>query len=226
MDWKLHVVYCIVIGLILLIVLLQMFYIAHQQRIKAPSSSSSAFESKELNATSQNSIRLYSIYIDVLLTTSLNTVGATPDDKATLDNIFIPGTFNVPQNCKDQLISTDLYSDQCTYLVLTPGNGTSQLISDLNTGSIRYIVIANQVYFAAYDPQVISMISAKYNGSFVILLYTMISREQEYNSQGLQCTFRIIPFYGTPSSTYNNESLISKLPNGLNKVPVQVIGYM
>jgi hypothetical protein len=218
MDWKLHVVYCVVIGLILLIVLLQMFYIAHQQRIKAPSSS---FESKELNTATQNSIRLYSIYIDVLLTKSLNTVGASPDDKTKLDDVFVPGTFNVPQNCNDQLISADLYPDQCTYLVLLPGNGTTQLISDLNTGSIRYVVFANQVYFAAYDPQVISMISPKYSSSYIILLYTMISVKQR---QGNQCSFNIIPFYGAPSSL-NTEGLISKLPTGLNKVPMQVIGY-
>ena len=167
----------------------------------------------------RNNIVMYSLVIQVSDTININR--NTTDEYNILYTNYINKSFNIPHICGNKIESISIVCNDIAFIAIKNTFSSSKLVEDIQTGSVCYVLINNQLYFVHYNIDVMNNILYKfpiYNSCYIIALYTIQS-----SNISSSCVIDILPFWGALSTT--NAFNILNLNMKYKEFPFHLLGY-
>ena len=151
-------------------------------------------------AIPQSTMQVYSLVVDVQLTVKINTT-STPANSF-LQPLVVPRLFSVPQTCGAAgLSSNEMSCNKVGYIVTTINDSSANLINDLQSGGIMYVMVGSTLYLAYFSQDFQDQLQVKlpeFTDTYVVYLYTIISQKNLPTVTG--CTVGLVPFFGSISN--------------------------
>jgi hypothetical protein len=176
--------------------------------------------------SSQSSLQVYSVLVQLSLTTALNMTSAP--ENLFMINMMTPQVFNVPQKCgtTNRYYSGQIEFNSAYFLVAGVNDSSTSLVIAIQQGNIMYVMVNKIMYLVSYD----STIQVKheeaypaYAGTYVLSLYIMDSPENM--AMDTTCKISIIPFIGGLSTHNTSKNVFTLLgvSAGMTSVPVHIM---
>jgi len=181
----------------------------------------------QLTNSSNKSLKVYSVIVQVQLTTNINSVAN--EENAYMKSNVAPKMFNVPLKCNNKYESGPISFNYVSYLVIQTNDSAASFIIDLQKGNeIAYIMINTVMYLAYFDYEIQKELAAQYpsyDSSYVVCLYTMNSTQNI--SVDTSCSLSLVPFFGKTSSDTSGDifNVLGLLP-GTISMPVHVMAIL
>lgn len=173
------------------------------------------------SASARSNLAVYSVMLNLDLTNALNTpFNAEYND---LLSVTSPKAFSIPHICNNVVKSAKLSCNDIQYMVLQNTNGSVNLIKDITSQALMYVMISGKLYLIDSNPvynKGIQDTYPDYVGYQIIYLYAIASPKNIVLDTSDTCLLDLVPFYGSLSTTNTID-----LPTTKGTMQLHILGY-
>lgn len=220
------VIVCIIASVLFVLgVIIQIIWIRNKmynfEESKLASEMTQQAKITSATSSSRSNLAVYSVMINLDLTSSLNT-----EFNAEYNDLLAstaPKSFSVPHICNNVVKSAKLSCNDIQFLVLQSTTGSANLLKDIASQAIMYVMISGKLYLIDSNPiynKGIQDTYPDYVGYEIIYLYAIASPKNIVLDTSDTCLLDLVPFYGTLSTTNTVD-----FPTSTGNMQLHILGY-